>query len=213
MQAEEADPDTTLITGCMFCEAFIRKRGIECEELFGGFTVTIPSGEELSTRNIVKNLELLLQGKLVSADLIVFPMLEFDMILGMDWMMKNAVMIDFQQRSVMVRLEGEEPFWFETANGSRRTQIIYFMQAKQLVHDGGEAFLASISLTELPPHSDISDVDVFRDFEDVFPGNVASIPPDREVEFSIYLVLDTVPISKAPYRLAPMEMKELKEQI
>ncbi|XP_073119723.1 uncharacterized protein [Henckelia pumila] len=202
IQAEEADPDTTLITGrilvagvatralldswvthSFISEAFTRKRGIECEELFRGFTVTIPSGEELSTRNIVKNIELLLQGQPVSADLIVLPMPEFDLILGMDWMTKNAVVIDFQQRSVM------------------------------LVHDGCEAFLASVSLTELPARPDISDVDIVRDFEDVFPGDVAGIPPDREVEFSIDLVPDTVPISKAPYRLALMEMKELKEQI
>ncbi|XP_073138597.1 uncharacterized protein [Henckelia pumila] len=198
MQAEEANPDTTLITGrilvasiatralldsgathSFILDTFARKLGSECEEMFGGFTMTIPSGEELSTRNIVKNLELLLQGQSVSADLIVFPMPEFNLILGMDWMTKNAVVIDFQQRSVMVRPEGEEPFWFEATRGSRRTQIISFMQAKQLVHDGCEAFLASLSLMELPTHPDISDVDVVRDFEDVFPGDVAGIPPDR----------------------------------
>ncbi|XP_073133328.1 uncharacterized protein [Henckelia pumila] len=206
MHAEEADPDTTLITGrilvagvatrdlldagathSFISEAFTRKRGIECEELFGGFTVTIPSGEELSTKNIVKNLELLFQGQSVSADLIVLPMPEFDMILGMDLMTKNVVVIDFQQRSVMVRPEGEEPFWFEATRSSRRTQIISFMQAKQLVHDGCEAFLANISLTEFPARPDISDVDVVKDFEDVFPGDVAGISPDREVEFSIDL--------------------------
>ncbi|XP_073153144.1 uncharacterized protein [Henckelia pumila] len=151
-------------THSFISEAFTRKRGIECEELFGGFTVTIPLDEELSTRSIVKNLELLFQGQSVSADLIVLPMPEFDMILGMGWMTKNVVVIDFQQRSVMVRPEGEEPFWFESTRDSRRTQIISFMQAKQLVHDGGEAFLASISLTELPPRPDISDMDVVRDF-------------------------------------------------
>ncbi|XP_073119181.1 uncharacterized protein [Henckelia pumila] len=232
MQAEEADLDTTLITGRILVvgvttralldsgathffssETFACKRGIEFEELFGGFTVTIPSGEELSTRNIVKNLELLLQGQIVSADLIVLPMPEFDLILGMDWMTKNAVVIDFQQRSVLVRPEGEEPFLFEATRGSRRTQIISFMQDKKLVHDGCKAFLASLSLTELPTRPDISDVDVVRDFEDLFLGNVAGIPPDREVEFSINLVPGTVPISKAPYRLAPTKMKELKEQI
>ncbi|XP_073119703.1 uncharacterized protein [Henckelia pumila] len=232
MQAEEADPDTTLITGrilvagiatrallesgathSFISEAFTRKRGIECEELVGGFTVTIPSGEELSTRNIVKNLELLLQGQSASADLIVFPMPEFDMILEMDLLTKNAVVIDFQQRSVMVRPEGEESFWFEATRSLRRTHIISFMQAKQLVNDGCEAFLSIISLTELLARPDISDVDIIRDFEDVFPGDVAGIPPDREVEFSIDLIPNTVPISKAPYRLAPMEMRELKEQI
>ncbi|XP_073152830.1 uncharacterized protein [Henckelia pumila] len=143
MQAEEADPDTTLIKGrivlagvatralldsgathSFISEAFTRKRSIEYEEFLGGFTVTIPSGEELSTRNIVRNLELLLQGQSVSADLIVLPMPEFDLILGMDWMTKNAVVIDFQQRSVMVRPEGEEPFWFEATRSSKRTQLI-----------------------------------------------------------------------------------------
>ncbi|XP_073137119.1 uncharacterized protein [Henckelia pumila] len=192
MQAEETDPDTTLITGrivvagvatralldsgathSFFSEAFISKRSIEYEELLGGFTVTIPSGEELSTRNMVKNLELLLQGQSVSADLIVLPMPEFDLILGMDWMTKNAVVIDFQQRSVLVRPEGEEPFCFEATRSSKRTQLISLMQAKKLVHDGCEAFLASVSLTELPACPDISVVDVVRDFEDVFSNEVA----------------------------------------
>ncbi|XP_073138668.1 uncharacterized protein [Henckelia pumila] len=232
MQAEKADPDTTLITGrivvagvatralldsgathSFISEAFTRKRSIECEELFGGFIVTIPSGEELSTRNMVKNLELLLQGQSVSADLIVLPMSEFDLIIGMDWLTKNAVVIDFQQRSVIVRPEGKEPFLFEATRSSKRTQLISLMQAKKLVHDGCEAFLASVSLSELPARSNISDVDVAKDFEDVFPDEVTGIPPDREVEFSIDLIPGTVPISKAPYRLAPTEMKELKEQI
>ncbi|XP_073152831.1 uncharacterized protein [Henckelia pumila] len=87
------------------------------------------------------------------------------------------------------------------------------MQAKKLVHDGFEEFLASVSLTELPVRPGISDVDLVRDFEDVFPDKVAGIPPDIEVEFSIDLIPGIVPISKAPYRLAPIEMKELKEQI
>ncbi|XP_073121931.1 uncharacterized protein [Henckelia pumila] len=172
-------------THSFISEAFTRKRSIVCEDLIGGFTVTIPSWEELSTRRMVRNIELLLQGQSVVADLIVLPMPEFDLILGMDWMMKNAVVIYFQQRLVLVRPEGEEPFQFETTRGLRKTQIISFMQAKQMVHEGCEAFLASLSLTELPVHPDISDVDIVKDFEDVFPDDVAGIPPDREVEFSI----------------------------
>ncbi|XP_073133909.1 uncharacterized protein [Henckelia pumila] len=158
-------------------EEFTRKRSIEYEKLLGGFTVTIPSGEELSTRNIVRSLELLLQGQSVSADLIVLPMPEFDLILGMDWMTKNDVVIDFQQRSLMVRPEGEEPIWFKATRSSKRTQLISLMQAKKLVQDGCEAFLASVSLTELPARPDISEVDVVRDFEDVFPDEVAERVP------------------------------------
>ncbi|XP_073153877.1 uncharacterized protein [Henckelia pumila] len=232
MQAEEADPDTTLITGrilvasvatrslldsrathSFISEAFAHKRGIQHEELSIGFSVTIPSGEELSTRRFVKNLELILQGQSVVADFIVLPIPEFDLILGMDWMTKNAVVIDFQRRAVLFRPEAEESFWFETTRILRKTRIISSLQAKQLVLDGGESFLASLSLTELPARPAIADVDVVRDFGDVFPDDVAGILPDREVEFSIDLVPGTVPISKAPYRLAPIKMKEMKEQI
>nr|GFA27670.1 transposon Tf2-9 polyprotein [Tanacetum cinerariifolium] len=54
---------------------------------------------------------------------------------------------------------------------------------------------------------------VVRDFFDVFSKELPGIPPECEVEFCIELVPGTQPISKAPYRMAPIELKELKEQL
>jgi hypothetical protein len=48
---------------------------------------------------------------------------------------------------------------------------------------------------------------------DVFPEELLGIPPDREIEFTIDLLPNTAPISKAPYRMAPLELKELKDQL
>ncbi|KAL8115292.1 hypothetical protein AgCh_021949 [Apium graveolens] len=42
---------------------------------------------------------------------------------------------------------------------------------------------------------------------------ILELPPDREIEFSIDLIPGTEPVSKAPYRMAPMEMKELAKQL
>nr|GEZ36831.1 reverse transcriptase [Tanacetum cinerariifolium] len=39
------------------------------------------------------------------------------------------------------------------------------------------------------------------------------IPPVREVEFNIELIPGSEPISKAPYHKAPIELKELKDQL
>nr|GFD03143.1 putative reverse transcriptase domain, aspartic peptidase domain protein [Tanacetum cinerariifolium] len=39
------------------------------------------------------------------------------------------------------------------------------------------------------------------------------IPPVREVEFNIELIPRSEPISKAPYRMALIELKELKDQL
>ncbi|GJS69937.1 hypothetical protein Tco_0702778 [Tanacetum coccineum] len=52
-----------------------------------------------------------------------------------------------------------------------------------------------------------------RDFLKVFPEDLHGLPPVRQVEFQIELVLGTAPVARAPYRLAPSEMKELSSQL
>ena len=59
----------------------------------------------------------------------------------------------------------------------------------------------------------LNDIPVVREFSDVFPKDLPGIPIDREIEFSIDLLPGTSPISKAPYRMALIELKELKEQL
>ncbi|CAA0810785.1 Uncharacterized mitochondrial protein AtMg00860, partial [Striga hermonthica] len=57
------------------------------------------------------------------------------------------------------------------------------------------------------------DVPVVREFVDVFPNELPGGPPNRQVEFSIDLIPGAGPVSKAPYRMAPKELQELKAQI
>jgi hypothetical protein len=39
------------------------------------------------------------------------------------------------------------------------------------------------------------------------------MPPEREIEFKIELQPGTTPIAKAPYKVSPVELKELKIQL
>ncbi|KAL0536830.1 hypothetical protein IC582_025792 [Cucumis melo] len=57
------------------------------------------------------------------------------------------------------------------------------------------------------------DVPVVKEFLDVFLDDLSGLPPDREIEFTIELLPGTAPISQAPYRMAPSELKELKMQL
>ena len=57
------------------------------------------------------------------------------------------------------------------------------------------------------------DVPIVREFLSVFPEDQFRFPPDREVAFSIEPLPGTSPISKAPYRLVPTKLKELKIQL
>ncbi|GJW05949.1 putative reverse transcriptase domain-containing protein [Tanacetum coccineum] len=59
----------------------------------------------------------------------------------------------------------------------------------------------------------IENLSVVREFADVFPDELPGLPPAREIKFGIELILGAEPISKALYRMAPVELKELKEQL
>ncbi|GJS81388.1 putative reverse transcriptase domain-containing protein [Tanacetum coccineum] len=53
----------------------------------------------------------------------------------------------------------------------------------------------------------------FHDFPEEFPEDCRAIPPTRQVEFQIDLIPGAAPVARAPYRLAPSEMKELSDQL
>ncbi|KAL4030754.1 hypothetical protein IC575_009005 [Cucumis melo] len=91
-------------------------------------------------------------------------------------------------------------------------QVISAIRASKLLSQGTWGILASVV--------DIREVDVslssepvVRDYPDVFPEELPGLPPHREVDFAIELEPGTVPISRAPYRMAPAELKELKVQL
>jgi hypothetical protein len=59
----------------------------------------------------------------------------------------------------------------------------------------------------------LEDIHVIREFLDVFPDDLPRITPGRAIEFKIELQPDTALIAKAPYKMSPVELKELKIQL
>ena len=59
----------------------------------------------------------------------------------------------------------------------------------------------------------IEDVPIVNEFMDVFPSEIFGMPPKRIVELTIDLFPHTAPIFKAPYKMTPPEMSELKTQL
>ena len=56
----------------------------------------------------------------------------------------------------------------------------------------------------------VGDIPIVCEFPDVFPEELPGLPPQREIDFEIEIIPGAHPISKAPYRMAPTELKELK---
>ncbi|GKF35945.1 hypothetical protein Tco_0112703 [Tanacetum coccineum] len=81
---------------------------------------------------------------------------------------------------------------------------------------GFPIFLAHVTAKEVEDKSGkkrLEGVPIVRYFPEVFPEDLPGLPPTRQVEFQIDLVPGAAPVARAPYRLAPFEMKELSKQL
>ena len=101
---------------------------------------------------------------------------------------------------------------WKSVSGSYPIKVISVICAQRLVERGCLSYLDFIRDTSVEPPP-IDSVPVFQEFSDVFPSDLPSVPPDRDIDFVIDLESGTKPISIPPYRMAPTELKELKDQL
>ena len=80
------------------------------------------------------------------------------------------------------------------------------------IQSGAQCFIIFTRM-EMGEREGASVIPIVHELEDVLPDEVPGLPPSREVEFSIDLVPRTGPVLMAPYRMAPVELVELKKQI
>ncbi|KAL0536561.1 hypothetical protein IC582_025510 [Cucumis melo] len=160
----------------------------------------------------VKACQIELAGHAIEVTLIVLDMLDFDVILGMDWLAANHASIDCSRKEVTFNPPSMASFKFKGGGSKSLPQVISAIRASKLLSQGTWGILASVVDTREADVS-LSSEPVVRDYPDVFPEELPGLPPHREVEFAIELEPGTVPISRAPYRMAPAELKELKVQL
>nr|GEY46158.1 putative reverse transcriptase domain-containing protein [Tanacetum cinerariifolium] len=91
--------------------------------------------------------------------------------------------------------------------------VISYSKVQEYRAKGCHDFLAQISATQeddKPEGKLVKDVPIVQDFPEVFHENLPGLPPARPVEFQIDLIPGAAPVARAPYRLAPSEMKGLE---
>ncbi|GJT45124.1 putative reverse transcriptase domain-containing protein [Tanacetum coccineum] len=144
----------------------------------------------------------------------------FDAIICMDWLAKYKAVIVCAEKIVRIPC-GNETLIIH-GNGSNqgnviRLNIISCTKTQKYMEKGFPIFiLAHVTAKEVEDKSEkkrLEDVPIVRDFPDVSPKDLPGLPPTRQVEFQIDLVPGAAPVARAPYRLAPSEMKELSEQL
>ncbi|WVZ49115.1 LOW QUALITY PROTEIN: hypothetical protein U9M48_000496 [Paspalum notatum var. saurae] len=123
----------------------------------------------------------------VLAKLIVLESSGIDVILGMNWLQRYNGIIMCAERKLLLT----------TPAGERIEVPIPVPQS------GVNAMDATA----------LENIRVVSEFPDVFPDSLLGMPPERDIEFSIELVPRTAPIYKKAYRIAGVELLEVKKQI
>ncbi|XP_074292514.1 uncharacterized protein LOC141619396 [Silene latifolia] len=174
--------------------------------------VGIPLGESVRCTKIYKDVKIRIGEVIFSVDLIEFPVGSFEIILGMNWLIKQRAFIDCYQRKISLTGPKGVRVSYKGFLIKPKVKFINVVTLKSYLKKGCQIYLCHVRDTrEAEPKRD--EIPVVCEFSDVFPKEIPGLPPKRAIDFSIDLKPGTGPISKAPYRMAPKEMEELKKQV
>ncbi|GJS08530.1 putative reverse transcriptase domain-containing protein [Tanacetum coccineum] len=184
-----------------------------------GYNVELADGRIIWVNTVLLGCTLNFLNHPFHVDLMPVEMGTYDVIIGMDWLTKYQAVIDCAKKIVRIPF-GSEILIFH-GDGSRnkrgtRLNIISCTKAQKYLLQGCHVFLAHITVKETGDKSkkkQLQDVPIVKNFPEVFPEDLPGLPPTRQVEFHIDLVPGAAPVARAPYRLAPSEMKELADQL
>ena len=159
-----------------------------------------------------KNCPLTVHDRELSVDLIALPFHEFDLILGMDWLSKHRAIVDCDKKIEFLKFFDLSKVIIHGILVEAVSKVISSMKARRFLRKFSEALLALV-LDSRREQVNLEKIPVVKEFPNVFPKELLGIPPEREVDMFIEVVQGMTPISRAPYRMAPTELKELKTQL
>ena len=125
---------------------------------------------------------------------------------------KVYAILDCLAKTMTLAMPGLPLLEWRTTLVHSTSRVISYVKARCMVEKTCLTYLAYIRdpSAEVPS---MDSVQVVREFPNVFHANLPGMPPDRDIDFCIDLASGTQPISIPPYRMAPPELKELKEQL
>ena len=178
---------------------FLDRFQIKTQPLEGRMRVSLPARDTLFSDRVVRDSKVLIGGQEFPGDLVALDMRDFDVVLGMDWLSRHRATLDCYKKEVKFHKPGKLEVKFKGMRRELSSNMISAMAAQRMLRKGCQGYLAYVVETE-QEGTLVEEILVVREFPDVFPDDIAGLPPDREVEFTIN-------------RMAPAELRELKAQL
>ena len=185
--------------------SFISKRfagthGLSVVELKIPMQVHTP-GNDMRTAHYCPSVTIEIKRSPFLSNLILLESKDLDVILGMDWLTRNKGVIDCASRTITLTNDKGEKITFRSPASQK--SVASLNQA---------AIEGQTETVEKSPRK-LEDIPIVQEYPEVFPEDLTTMPPKREIEFRIDLAPGTAPIYKRPYRMAANELAEVKKQV
>ncbi|GKA01415.1 putative reverse transcriptase domain-containing protein [Tanacetum coccineum] len=166
--------------------------GLEPSDLGFRYEIEIASEQLVEIDKVIKGCKLEIEGYVFDIYLIPFGHGSFDMIIGMDWLSNYKAEIICHEKVVRIPLPNGKVLRVVGERPKEKARLLMSGKASDKKQE---------------------EIVVVREFPEVFSDNLSGLPPIREIEFQIELILGATPVAKSPYHLAPSEMEELSGQL
>ncbi|KAI3798061.1 hypothetical protein L1987_33329 [Smallanthus sonchifolius] len=185
---------------------FCRKLDCSIDTIVKAFSVETDVGRNSTVFQVTEDCMIEIEGHKFPSRLYLLTLGGFDIVLGMDWLAVNEAKIVCKRKMIHLKATDGSPITVYGDWNCTMPNVISMIKAKSYMRHGCEAYLAYV-IDDRMKMKELNDVPVVCNFPEVFPEDLPSLPPDREIEFQIDLLPGAQPVAKAPYRLAPSEMK------
>ncbi|XP_071698966.1 uncharacterized protein [Rutidosis leptorrhynchoides] len=143
---------------------------------------------------------------------LVMPIPNFDVVLGMDWLSRHKASIKCDKKIIHFPLADGTRAVARGEWGGFNCPLISMMKAKKSLEKGCDSFLAYVIDAKKEKKS-VFDIPIVFEFPEVFLDELPGLPPVREVEYKIELLPGSTLVAKAPYQLAPSEIRDMMSQM
>ncbi|XP_070003103.1 uncharacterized protein [Nicotiana sylvestris] len=154
--------------------------------------MSTPMGDSIDVDRVYHSCVVTIGSIETSIDLLVLDMVDFDFILGMDWLSPYHAILDCHTKTITLALPGLPRLEWRGTPDHSTIRVISYVKARHMVEKGCLAYLAYVrdSNAEVPS---MDSVPVVGEFPELFPADLQRMPPDRDIYFYINLASGTHP--------------------
>jgi hypothetical protein len=161
---------------------------------------------------MVKACPMEMNGMQTNVDLNNIHVGSYNYLIGMDWLDQHHVILDYYNKEFTFLDEQRK---LRSVQGILRVvtiREISSLQLKKSYMKGCQVFTVHMEEAPVDKMPSVEHCTILKEFEDVFK-EISGLPLKRDINFSINTMSGETPLSKTPYRMSMIELKELEMQL